>query len=444
MTLSTDFKKAVGKIKPVNGVNCAPIISYYNYSLFEKFAELEVPFCRLHDFGGCFGGTHFVDVENIFTDMNADEEDPASYDFTFTDRLLSELDKIGVKPFYRLGASIENGHRIKAYHIYPPKDNAKWARICANIIRHYNCGWADGFHYGIEYFEIWNEPDNEEKIEDNPMWKGTKEQFFEHYKVVSRYLKEQFPEIKVGGYASCGFYAANGDSHVKAANSSPRTEYFIEFFHDFLKFISSDRNRSPLDFFSWHTYASVEQSVSHAEYARRELDRYGFTHTESILNEWNPEYFDKGSAKHASKIGAMLCVMQNGSVDQAEFYAGDLSPWGSFFEKIPRSYPEEYAVTGEFYAFKLFAKLRKLGTQFYCSADVKNVYAVAAGNGKNHALYLVNNSDAQISLDIDCLELSDKTCKVSRTDGMYGFCESDERLTGFLSLPPYSVTLIEA
>ena len=168
MTLSVDFKKNVGKIKPVNGVNCAPIISYYNYSLFEKFAELEVPFCRLHDFGGCFGGTHFVDVENIFTDMNADEEDSASYDFTFTDRLLSELDKIGVKPFYRLGASIENGHRIKAYHIYPPKDNAKWARICANIIRHYNCGWADGFHYGIEYFEIWNEPDNEEKIEDNP------------------------------------------------------------------------------------------------------------------------------------------------------------------------------------------------------------------------------------------------------------------------------------
>lgn len=44
MTLSTDFKKAVGSIKPVNGVNCAPIISYYNYSLFEKLQSLKCPF----------------------------------------------------------------------------------------------------------------------------------------------------------------------------------------------------------------------------------------------------------------------------------------------------------------------------------------------------------------------------------------------------------------
>ncbi|MBI4578450.1 MAG: hypothetical protein HY718_02035 [Planctomycetes bacterium] len=38
------------------------------------------------------------------------------------------------------------------------KDFAKWAKICVNIIRHYNEGWADGFHYNIRYWEIWNEP----------------------------------------------------------------------------------------------------------------------------------------------------------------------------------------------------------------------------------------------------------------------------------------------
>ena len=155
--ITFDFERITGPVKPMHGVNNGPIISYYDYSLFHYLQEAGIPFCRLHDFGGVFGGTHFVDVENIFTNMDADENDPASYDFTLTDLLMENLNKIGVKPFYRLGATIENGHRIKAYHIYPPKDNHKWARICANIIRHYNEGWADGYHYGIEYWEIWND-----------------------------------------------------------------------------------------------------------------------------------------------------------------------------------------------------------------------------------------------------------------------------------------------
>ena len=32
-------------------------------------------------------------------------------------------------PIFRLGETIENYHFVKAYRIYPPKDNAKWARI---------------------------------------------------------------------------------------------------------------------------------------------------------------------------------------------------------------------------------------------------------------------------------------------------------------------------
>ena len=49
----------------------------------------------------------------------------------------------------------------------PPKDYAKWARICEHIITHYTEGWADGFNYKITYWEIWNEPENIQ------MWQGT-------------------------------------------------------------------------------------------------------------------------------------------------------------------------------------------------------------------------------------------------------------------------------
>jgi hypothetical protein len=94
------------------------------------------------------------------------------------------------------------GHRapgLKAYNVYAPKDFAKWARICEHVIRHYNEGWAKGFRWGIEYWEIWNEP------ESNTMWRGsTREAFFEFYRTAALHLKAKFHGIKVGGYGSTG------------------------------------------------------------------------------------------------------------------------------------------------------------------------------------------------------------------------------------------------
>ena len=56
------------------------------------------------------------------------------------------------KVFYRLGSKIE--HNRKKYGTLVPKDPHKWAVICEHIIRHYNEGWADGFHLNMQYWEI--------------------------------------------------------------------------------------------------------------------------------------------------------------------------------------------------------------------------------------------------------------------------------------------------
>jgi len=133
----------------------------------------------------------------LFPDFSRDPEDPASYDFTLTDEYIKAIYAAGTKVFYRLGVSIE--HAVKKYEIVPPKDYDRWARICAGIIRHYNKGWADGFHYGIEYWEIWNVPENP------PMWTGTKEEYFDLYVRTAKHLKALFPGIKVGGYAGADF-----------------------------------------------------------------------------------------------------------------------------------------------------------------------------------------------------------------------------------------------
>ena len=156
--VKVDFSKVSGKVKPMHGINNIPY-SVVNCKFAKKFLkDSGAPFCRLHDTMGAYGGSHFVDIHNIFPDFTADETDANNYDFTLTDEYISCIQESGCQTFYRLGSTIE--WASKKYHIHPPADYQKWARICERIIMHYNYGWADGFEFGIKYWEIWNEPEN--------------------------------------------------------------------------------------------------------------------------------------------------------------------------------------------------------------------------------------------------------------------------------------------
>ncbi|MHC1695165.1 MAG: hypothetical protein AB9835_07815 [Eubacteriales bacterium] len=393
--IKADFSKTTGLIKPMHGIGNAPLLGTSEH-LFHYLGEAGIPYSRLHDTGGEYGCGRFVDIANIFRDFEADASDPSSYDFAFTDWLLAALDRQGVKPFYRLGATIENSHKIKAYNIYPPKDAHKWAQICEGIIRHYNEGWADGFRYGIEYWEIWNEPDNEPEIADNPMWKGTPEEYFHLYEVTSNHLKKCFPQLKIGGYASCGFYALSNADFSETAHSTSRVEYFVEFFHSFLKYITHPDYRSPFDFFSWHSYAGIADNVRYAKYARDTLDRYGFTQTESIFNEWNPGIDNRGLLRDAAYIAAMLCAMQRAHVDICMYYDGQVhSSYGGMFNPITKDVFKAY------YAFKAFNELYMLGHEVHCEGEGQGVFALAATDGKECAVLLVNANEIDMEVKLD-------------------------------------------
>ena len=62
-------------------------------SMFKYLPDIGVPYSRLHNVGGGYASYKWVDVPNIFRDFDADENDPASYDFAFTDLLITELVK---------------------------------------------------------------------------------------------------------------------------------------------------------------------------------------------------------------------------------------------------------------------------------------------------------------------------------------------------------------
>ena len=179
MKITADFARLTGnRIKPMHGLGQPPIM-FHDDRMFHYLSDAGMLYSRLHDVCGWLGGDLYVDIPNLFRDFDADENDPASYDFAFTDWLIEKLMEHQCEPIFRLGVTIENEHMRKAYRIFPPKDFGKWARICEHVIRHYNEGWADGYHFGIRYWEIWNEPDDCWKEEYAAMWRGTAEEFYE-------------------------------------------------------------------------------------------------------------------------------------------------------------------------------------------------------------------------------------------------------------------------
>ena len=412
MKLNVNFDKIVGKIKPMNQAGQPPFAGgsfCFNFSFMDYLPKANIRYSRLHDVQGPFGSNRYVDIPNLFRNFDADETDENNYDFTFTDLMIKEMVDRGLEPIFRLGVTIENQAHIKAYHIHPPKDPAKWARICEHVILHYNYGWANGFHYNIKYWEIWNEPDNNiPKL--NQMWTGTPEQFFELYDVTAKHLKKCFGnDIKIGGYGVSGLYGIYYHPEKYGVDGPARAKddcydgfiHRVEFFLGFLEYIT--KNKSPIDFLSWHSYACIEETFKLDSYIYKKLTEYGYGDVEMLLDEWNNSYDVKsfGKSESSATTAGMMCAMQSSHTDMLCYYDTKLysNPYCGFFRPV----------TGEpvctYYSFVAFGELLALKSQAECYfEDMEGeMYALASTDGEKKAILLVNNSnDAhRLSLNAD-------------------------------------------
>lgn len=390
-SVTVDAETVRGPIKAMNAVNNGPTKPRSDQSRgnFDAYAALKIPYARVHDANHCsaYGAPHTVDITAVFPDFDADVENPASYDFVHTDEYLSNIRAAGAEPYFRLGQSIEHG--LKKYGVNPPKDFAKWARICEHVVRHYNEGWANGFKWNITYWEIWNEPDGNTPRADGrqgPTWTGTNAQFLELYKTTSRHLRACFGDaIKIGGPAFCWWGAWE---------------------KEFLPFCA--REKLPLDFFSWHCYyANAAVPAAHARRARALLDANGFTKTESHLNEWNyvrgwgDEWVysiecESGcfAQKGAASVAAVMIACQDAPVDLLMFYDARVNTvMNNMFDAVSLLPKKGY------YPFFAWRRLRALGTQVQATVatpDVKKaqLYACAAKDAAGRgALFLARYSD---------------------------------------------------
>jgi hypothetical protein len=378
-----------------------------------------------------------VDVPNVFPDFSADPDDPASYDFAFTDAYLKGLTASGLKVFYRLGVTIENHFRIKPHRIKPPPDFHKWARVCAGIVRHYNHGWADGFHYGIEYWEIWNEPENP------PMWTGTRDQYFELYRIAANRLKQEFPQIRVGGYGSCGFYAVNREGMDDFYRG------FVPYFLEFLRYVTTPETAAPLDFFSWHLYTTDPHEITvHAAYVDEKLRVHGLEGVESVFDEWNmvdacaPDCWDAmKEMPGATFVATAFCLMQKSPIDKAMYY--DALPTRTYCGLY---YFPSGKVTKTYHSFVAFNDLYRLGTAVECASDeAEGIYACAArDDGEDRttgAVMIVNRNPVgqQVGLEISGMDSITESRVLDRLRDLESFAGVTQ---GTIALPPLSVVVL--
>ena len=370
-----------GRIGPMHAVNNGPAHRLgaidQKESNLALFREAGIPCVRTHDaaFYSTYGGEHCVDIGAIFPNFDADPYDPASYDFQLTDEYLQVIQMAGAKVLYRLGSKIE--HWSKKYGTLPPRDFHKWAVICEHIIRHYNEGWANGFSMGIEYWEIWNEPDlDPDDSRNKRCWGGTAAEFYDLFDIAVTHLKGCFPHLKIGGPAVCGL----SDQWLDGLFSQLHT---------------------PIDFFSWHQYARDPETLKAlTRRVRRILDAHGLEKTESILNEWNyvTSFEDEDQWKYSRKMekglkgasfaAAVMCDQLYEPLDMLMYY--DARPCGmnGLFDT---DFPSE-ALKG-YYPFVMFNELYKLGFAVKVESECGKIHLCAAKDETGFAAMITHFDD---------------------------------------------------
>ena len=198
--VAVDFAAQRGEVNPrLHGSHFCPRYAASSANVEKDVAalsKLNLAAWRSHDAPLVAGGQRVVDTHFIFPLLHLDPKDPKNYFFKATDNLLAPVQEAcKMKVFYRLGTSIEHTSNKNATNTLNPQDHVKYAEALAGIVRHYTRGWADGFNWDIEYWELFNEPNIK------PCWRGTRDEFIDLFVTCLKRLKGEFPELKIGGPA---------------------------------------------------------------------------------------------------------------------------------------------------------------------------------------------------------------------------------------------------
>ena len=219
--LTADFTAEIAPIRPeIHSSGFGPTICSQTERDLADVKSMGFKYARTHDWALVNSNQRVCDYFHIFPLMHLDARDPKNYCFGPTDYLLKRTrEEAGLDVFFRLGTSIEHSGRKVHFNAVVPDDFDKVAEIFAATVRHYNCGWADGYKWDIKYWEIWNEPEGIQNMWCPPEGLGEEDvkspsakrdelraKFVKFFVTVLKRIKAEFGDtVKVGGPALCGY-----------------------------------------------------------------------------------------------------------------------------------------------------------------------------------------------------------------------------------------------
>jgi len=363
--IKVQASSVIGAIRRVNGINNSAPLAYNKHpesNLVSAFKGLKIPMTRFHDAALFDFAYQLVDVSRIFPIWNADIDNPDNYCFAETDDYIAQCLATGSQIEYRLGESIEPSSRY--YRTAPPKDYGRWADICVHIIRHYNAGWANGFHHNIRYWSIWEEPNNPN------LWHGDFNEYFRLYAVAAKKIKAAFPDLKVGGPQTTW----GGEKLIQCRAK------FIEYCRE---------NSVPIDFCSWTVYVrEPEEMVEQINYTRHHLDRFGYKDAEVNIAEWHygPISWDvcgvageKAEQERAEMRGINSAAFTAYSLSLFQDTPLTMSYFYTAFEDSFGLFNRDYLPNKDYYAFKAFAAIADCTQRIAASPRPHRSVRVLAG-----------------------------------------------------------------
>ena len=360
---------------------------------------------RTHDWALGNPGQRICDWQNIFPLAHSDASEAKNYFFGPTDEILAmTIEKLGLRVSYRMGTSIESVNARRHAQTRPgywnsrePADWEKFTDVHRHIIAHYTKGWADGRRWGdgIPYWELWNEADstpggswlNADGSIDQP---ENEARFAKFFVFVLKKLKADYPELKFGGPAACRY----DEPFLRRILDECRKQDYVP------------------DFLSWHSYSDdPDEMLAEPAKARALLDEYGFTKTETFINEWHyipggwkgfwgrhgrglesarasqdPVWGTGGIASGVYTL-QVICSLQTTVLDQSYYYG--CFHYGEFDYAIRRL---DGSLNKEYYALKTFGMVLADCDAFHPTAQkgLARTFAATSRDGKRRYLVLTD------------------------------------------------------
>ena len=313
--------QAVGEIPHIHGTVNGPLIekwwrpeeeacgnypNWWTADFTKRFEQVGIPAVRSHG----AGSLDFNKMWKHWPNYSYDIDDEANYDFEIADRFVYAT--IGVTDIVaRFGFSKGDLDEPScAWAEPPPKD--EFAAICANIVRHFNEGWAwnkakwGPWHekWRIDNWIVWNEPYYNEN--SRGWWDGTATEYAELYEAIVTAVKKADPGVQLG---PCLNMSTFGD--------------------EFFDVWSSYKSPPPIDFVDIHMYGESPLMLPWRVYAAPKakdgnwnwedyFESVGIPRsTPLIIGEWNrkiPNYAtDAPSAAFVMSSLTLLADLAEGS-----------------------------------------------------------------------------------------------------------------------------------